>query len=189
MVRRKIEKTAALLIAGLILLLSLVYVPDWGVVGICPGASLLPRLGYSFFHTSILHASLNAWCLLSIVFLHEVSWRRLAAAYLIAVCVPDFILNLPDIRHLLSDNTSLLTTHYSLLPTVGLSALCFALLGLIAFNVGRKLYYQFCMAIYILLGFLFPFVNGWIHLYSYLAGLFVGLLVMPMPCRRRSARK
>lgn len=163
---KEIEKSTALFLAGLILLLSLVYVPDWSVVGVFRGASLLSRLGYSFFHVSILHASLNAWCFLSIIFLYEVSWRQLLMAYLIAVCVPEFILS------------------PSLCPTVGLSAVCFALLGLNAFSVRQKLYYHFCMALYILLGFLFPFINGWLHLYGYIAGLLVGLLVMPIRLKR-----
>lgn len=175
MVRGAIEKSTALVLAGLILLFSLASVfyggPECIAIGVFRGASWLSRLGYSFFHASFLHASLNAWCFLSIIFIYEVSWRRLLMAYLIAVCVPDFILS------------------PSFCPTVGLSAVCFALFGLIAFSVRRKLYYHFCMALYIFFGFLFPFVNGWIHLYSYLAGLLVGLLVMPIPCRRRSARK
>ena len=41
------------------------------------------------------------------------------------------------------------------------------------------------MALYISVGFLFPLVNGWLHLYSYVAGLFVGVLNMPMPCKMR----
>lgn len=165
MVCGKIEKTAGLLIASFVLVSSVIYVPDWTAVGVSRDCNLLPRLGYSFFHASFLHAALNVWCFLSVLFLYNVSWRRLAVAYIIAATVPDFCL--------------------SAVPTVGLSAVCFALLGSIAFQVRRRLYYNGCMALYISLGFLFPLINGWIHLYSYVAGLLVGLLTMPLPCRHK----
>ena len=165
MVRRKIEKTAGLLIAASIVMSAFIYIPDWNAVGACPHCSLLQRFGYSFFHASVLHAVVNVWCFISILFLYNISWWRVAVAYLIAVFAPDTVLS---------------TT-----PTVGLSAVCFALLGSIAFLVKRKLYYNVCMAVYIALGFLFPLVNGWLHLYSYLAGLLVGFIDMPMPCRRK----
>lgn len=165
MVRRKIEKTAGLLIAASIIMSAFIYIPDWNAVGACPHCSLLQRFGYSFFHASVLHAVVNVWCFISILFLYNISWWRVAVAYLIAVFAPDTVLS---------------TT-----PTVGLSAVCFALLGSIAFQVKRKLYYNGCMALYIALGFFFPLVNGWLHLYSYVAGLFVGFLNMPIPCRRK----
>ena len=165
MVRRKGEKISGLLIAAAVLLSALIYVPDWSIVGVFNGCDILQRFGYSFFHTSFIHAAVNAWCFLSVLFLHNITWRRLLAAFAIAVAVPDFVLS--DI------------------PTVGLSAVCFALLGSIAFQVERKLYYNGCMAIYIALGFLFPLVNGWLHLYSYVAGLLVGFLNMPIPCGKR----
>lgn len=170
MVRRKVEKTAALILAALIMALSLVSVfcsgPDWSAVGVFRGASMLSRLGYSFFHASVLHAALNAWCLLSIVFLYDVSWRRLLVAYLVAVCVPDFALS-------------------SLCPTVGLSVVCFALLGLVASEARNKLFYNFCIIFYLFFGFLLHFINGWIHLYGYIAGLLVGVLVMPVRLKSR----
>lgn len=165
MVCRKIEKVAGLLIALFVLVSALICVPDWNTVGISRGCGDLQRLGYSFFHASFLHAAVNTWCLLSILFMYEITWQRMAMAYLIAVTVPDFVL--------------------SLTPTVGLSAVCFALLGSIAFQVERKLYYNGCMALCIALGFFFPLVNGWLHLYSYVAGLFVGFINMPIPCRKR----
>lgn len=158
------EKTTGLLIATYVIASALIYVPDWTVVGITAGCNLLQRIGYSFFHASFIHAIVNAWCLVSILFIYHVSWRRMAVAYIIAVAAPDFVL--------------------SATPTVGISALCFALLGSIAFEVKRKLYYNGCMALYIFIGLLFPLVNGWLHLYSYVAGLLVGLLNMPLPCRR-----
>lgn len=165
MVRGKIEKTTGLLIAAAILLSAMIYVPDWYIVGVSKGCDILQRIGYSVFHASFIHAAVNAWCFVSILFLYDVSWWKMSLAYVIAVAVPDCVLS---------------TT-----PTVGLSAVCFALLGMVAFEVKRKLYYNGCMALYIALGFLFPLVNGWLHLYSYVAGLLVGFLNMPIPCRKR----
>lgn len=162
---KEIEKTVGLLIAAYVIASALIYVPDWNVVGATADCGILQRLGYSFFHASLLHAAINAWCFISILFIYDVTWWRIAVAYLIAVSAPDVVL--------------------SSTPTVGLSAVCFALLGSIAFQVKRKLYYNGCMALYIVLGFLFPLVNGWLHLYSYVAGLLVGSLNMPIPCRRK----
>ena len=151
----EIEKTAGLLIAAYVLASALIYVPDWNVVGATAGCGILQRLGYSFFHASLL------------LFLYNVTWWRMAVAYTIAVAAPDYVLS---------------TT-----PTVGLSAVCFALLGLIAFMVKRKLYYNGCMALYIALGFMFPLVNGWLHFYSYVAGLFVGFLTCPIKRKHNGA--
>lgn len=162
--RKEIEKTAGLLIVAFILSSALIYVPDWNAVGVSADCDILQRLGYSFFHASFLHAAVNAWCFLSILFIYEVTWWQILAAFLIAVAAPDLVL--------------------SSTPTVGLSAVCFALLGSIAFQVRRKLYYNGCMALYIAVGFLLPLVNGWLHLYSYVAGLIVGLLTCPIPCRK-----
>ena len=120
---------------------------------------------YPFFHASFLHAAVNVWCLLSIVFIHDVSLWRLLAAYVAAVLVPGF---------LLSD-----------VPTVGLSCVCYFLLGSLLFEVERKMWFLFCMAIYIAVGFLLPSVNALVHLYGYLAGLMVGMLNAPLSCFRR----
>lgn len=165
MVQRKIEKTTGLLISCVVVFASLIFVPDWNMVGVSMRCGLLQRLGYSLFHASIPHALINAWCFISIIFLYEVKIWQLIIAYLIAVCVPDFTL--------------------SITPTVGLSAVCFALYGMILFQVKRKVYYNACMAAYILVGFIFTQVNGWIHLYTYVAGLLVGFLTMPIPCRKK----
>lgn len=165
MVCRKIEKTTGLLIVALILLSALIYVPDWSAVGVSTGCNISQRLVFSFFHASFLHAVVNAWCFVSILFIYDVLWWEMLLAYIIAVVAPD---------------CALFT-----MPTVGLSAVCFALLGMIAFQVKRKLYYNGCMILYIAIGFMFPLVNGWLHLYSYVAGLLVGCLNMPIQCRKK----
>lgn len=162
---KDLEKTAGLLISIFVVVVSLIYVPDWNKVGVCVGGDLMQRLFYSFFHASLFHAAINAWCFLSIIFLHEIKVWKLIVAYLIAVCVPDFAL--------------------SITPTVGLSSVCFALFGMIVFQVKRKVFYNACMAAYIFVGFVFSQVNGWLHLYSYVAGLLVGFFTMPIPCRKK----
>lgn len=162
MVREKKAKTTSLIIALVILIGSLIYVPDWTVIGVAKGCPFVARLGYSLFHVSIVHALVNAWCLLSIVFIYDISVWRLLTAYIVAVLVPDF---------LLSD-----------VPTVGLSCVCYTLLGSLIFDVKRKLNFQLCMALYIAVGFLFSSINAVIHIYGYLAGLIVGLLNAPLSC-------
>lgn len=164
MVRRNVAKAAALIIAAIILAVAIVTTPDWHTVGIRSGCSFSTRMYYSFFHASVIHAALNAWCFLSVIFIYDIHPARLAIAFAIATAAPPFVLS--DI------------------PTVGLSAVCFALLGMVAFQVRRKIFYQICMALYIIIGLLFPAVNGAIHLYSYVAGLSVGLFTAPLPCRK-----
>ena len=117
-------------------------------------------MSYPFYHVGIVHALLNAWCLLSVVFIYDISMLRLCLAYIIAVFIP-FIC--------LSDT-----------PTVGLSGLVFALFGSISFEVGRKVYYQLWMIAYLIIGFVFPNTNAWVHLYCYLAGCAVALLNKPV---------
>ena len=164
MVRQKEAKNAALITALLILLMSFSYVPDWSAIGIAQGCPLTARLLYPFFHASPIHALINAWCLLCIVFLYRISIWRLLTAYIVAVAVPGFLL--------------------SEVPTIGLSCVCYFLLGSLIFEVKRKLYFLFSTALYIAVGFLFPSVNALIHLYGYLAGLLVGLLNAPLSCFR-----
>ena len=164
MVRQKEAKTTALIIAVLTLILSFIYIPDWTMIGVARDCPLAARIVYSLFHASPIHAIINAWCLLSIVFIYEISIWRLLIAYIVAVVVPDFLL--------------------SEVPTVGLSCVCYFLLGTLIFEVRRKLYFISCIVLYIAVGFLFPSVNAVIHIYGYIVGLMVGLLNTPVSCFR-----
>lgn len=138
---------------------------DWGAVS---GCDIVRRLCYPWVHASLLHALVNAWCLMTAVFIYDISMGRLLTAYTIAVCVPGFAL--------------------SEVPTVGLSTVCYALMGSLSFEVRRKAYFQGWMIFYIGIGFLFPGVNAIIHVYGYVAGLIVGLLNAPMSWLRKSNR-
>ncbi len=165
MVPQKNAKITSLILAVILILEPFVFTPDWSSVGAAVRCSMTARMGYSFFHASVIHALVNVWCLLSVVFMYDISIWRMLTAYIVAVCVPEF---------LLSD-----------VPTVGLSCICYTLLGSLIFEVRRKLYFQLSMALYIAVGFLFPSVNALIHIYGYLAGLIVGLLNAPLSCFRR----
>lgn len=166
--KRKKEKITALLISAVVVLLPLLVSLEWNEVGIYSGCRLYGRLLYSFFHANILHAVLNAWCLLSLVFIYDISYWRMLLAYIIAVTVPvdilDSFINMAA-------------------PTVGLSAVVFVLFGSISFEVVRKWYYQGWMLLYLVVGFLFPNTNAWLHLYCYLVGLLVALLNKPVKSR------
>lgn len=161
--KRQIEKTATLVLIAAVVALACFARPDFSRVGIYKGCGVLPRLAYPFFHAGLLHAVLNAWCLLCVVFVYDVSWRMMLLAYAAAVSVPALLLG-------------------GGAPTVGLSGVVFFLFGALSFSVARKLYYQAWMLAFLVLGFLHPHTNGALHLWCYAAGFLVALL--NCPCRK-----
>lgn len=160
----KVEKVAAVTVAGGVTALSAFHVAGWHSVGICAHAPWTARLLYPFFHAGVIHAALNAWCLLALVFGHGITWKRMLAAWFMAVTVPVDALS----AFLPFDN-----------PTVGLSGVVYVLFGSISFEVLRKRYYQCWMIFYIGIGFFMPNTNAWLHLYCYLCGFIVALLNYP----------
>ena len=157
------------MIAVLVTALSLVPPAHWHSVGIYAHCPLSGRLLYPFFHASLLHASLNAWCLLSIVFIYDVSVWRMLFAYVAAVAVP--VDTLGSWLPLGS-------------PTVGLSGVVYVLLGSISFEVERKWYFQSWLLACIAAGFFMPNTNAWLHLYCYLCGLAAAFLNKPITLKR-----
>lgn len=162
--KKKAAKVTSLMVSVMLVCMALFHnISDWETVGLSTGCGIECRMLYPFYHAGILHALLNVWCMLSIVFIYDVSVWRLLIAYLIAVTIPGFCI--------------------SAVPTVGLSGAIFALYGSISFEVSRKTYFQLWMIMYLALGFIFPNTNAWIHLYCYLAGLMVALLNKPVRSR------
>lgn len=129
-------------------------------VGISAGCPWHARLFYPVFHVNLLHAFCNAWCLVSLVFLYDLHFRKILMAYAIAVTIPSLVLT---------------TT-----PVVGMSGVCFALMGLTVYLVRRKAMLMAWIAFFLLVGFFFPNVAAWVHVYCYAVGLAVGALT----CRR-----
>lgn len=138
----------------MILALSQVGIDDWHSVGVYSGCGITQRLAYSFFHASLMHAAFNLWCLLSFVFVTRISWPWFAVAFVIAVAAPDWCM--------------------AQVPTVGISAVGFALAGLIAHKVLQPTKYIAMCAATIIVSAALPGISAGIHLYSYAAGLLVG---------------
>lgn len=170
--KRKNEKIAALVVGVGLILLSFVGISNIQSIAICSGCGLIPRLLYPFFHVNLLHVLLNVWCLLSLVFMYDITWRRLLVSYLVAATIPVDTLG----TFLSSMNT----------PTIGLSGIVYFLFATISFEVVRKYYYQSWMVFYLIVGFFFPNMNAWLHLYCYVAGLIYALLNKPIKVQRHS---
>lgn len=119
-----------------------------------PSAPVWRRLVFHFASGNVFHAFACCWCLALLVFYYRVPLRHLAAAYLIACLCP---LALTGGR-----------------PVVGLSAFCFALIGLTTVRVIRKrLWIGYAFAI-VLLGFFLPAVAAAVHLYALVSGMILG---------------
>ena len=156
MEERIAEKSIALVFALLIVVLSFFDLSEWGICDSCNNCN---RLLYPFAHSGIVHASMNAFGLLSAVFGFGVGWVCLVVAYVVAVLVPGFC--------------------FTNLPTIGASGMVYFLFALISFKVRDKWLYQLWMFGFIGIGFLFPAINSILHLYCYVAGLFFALVTKP----------
>lgn len=129
--------------------------------GIYRHADIIARSVYPFLHVNFLHALCNAWCLLSIVFCYNATLGQMMTAYGVAITVPS---------GLLCDT-----------PTVGMSGLCFALMGVVMQRVRRKRLLHLWVLAFIAMGLLFPNVNVQLHLYCFYLGIVLGFLFVPAP--------
>ena len=162
MEEEKAGKVAAIVIA-VVSLAGCAFGWDWEDVGVYPGCRLQNRFVYPFVHAGLVHALLNVWCLLSVVFLYNVGAWLILAAYISCAIFPEC---------LMVDK-----------PTVGFSGAVFFLFGSVSLRVRRKLYWIGWMAFYIAVGFIMPGTNGFIHLWCFVMGLLFALLNKPWRLR------
>lgn len=139
--------------------------PPFDGSGIYVGCSWLARLSYPLFHVGLLHAFCNAWCLISLVFYYDLPWWKTALAFVAAISIPPCLL--------------------SATPVVGMSGVCFALMGLTVPTVYHKAMFLGWISVFLILGFLFPNVAAWVHVYCFTVGLLAGLIIhAPWPARK-----
>lgn len=164
MLRRKKTKIAALLLSIFILfIVPFNFNPyDVGLYENCP---LHCRLLFHFFHANFIHAFLNVWCFLSCVFLAEMSISQILIAYIIACTVP-----------FMAD-----------LPTIGLSGVCYALLGNIMIYSKSKINFNCIILISILVPYVLMHnsVNSELHGYCYICGIIARMIMKLIKCRKR----
>lgn len=151
----KNAKIVTLIVAVVLIVLYCFGVGEtWGVFRGCNPTN---RLLYHFAHSSVLHMGINVWCFVCLVFAFDLPLSALLVAYVIAACTP-----------LWWDT-----------PTIGLSAVCYALMGMQSTHSCNKLRYHSFVSVALLAGLLMPHVNGVIHLYSYVAGVLFGIVKPP----------
>ena len=160
MVRAKEAKISALVYVAAAIAICFFDVP-LEKVGICKGCALGPRLLHPFFHASFLHAIVNGWVLLSLVFIFDTTFIELLLAYVAAVTVPVSLLGIT-------------------IPTVGASGAIYFLCGYHSWRNRNKWKWHAWWAFFIGIGFFFPASNALLHLWCYAVGVAVGFLNTPL---------
>lgn len=113
------------------------------------------RFAYVFFHAGWLHLICNVMCIVAIVrSAFRITAPMVAAAYIIAVLSP--------------------MSHD--IVTFGGSGVCYALLGMMAWQSIAPCRFHGIMAVFLTLGFFSPSVNAMLHLFCYVEGVLFGWL-------------
>lgn len=163
MVQKKNTTLAAIIIAVVILVLSAFPLPV-AQFGLCADAGIEARVSYHFFHASIIHAALNAWSIVAIAVKYSPPLKFLLIAFIIATLIPEALLQST--------------------PIVGLSGVCFAMLGSCLVWSHAVFNSYLYVALFLAVGFLFPQVAAILHAYAFVSGAAVALLFVPI-CRRK----
>jgi len=150
--------TAPCLAAAIVITAAIAFVTgaDPQRAGLAIGTPPITRITYQFLHANLPHLAVNLYALTAIITKWRPTALQLAAAFTIAAAVPPF---------LLSDK-----------PIVGLSALFFALCGLMAPSCQRpRRFTAACLAV-ILAGALLANVAAAVHLYAFLTALAIAII-------------
>lgn len=116
---------------------------------------ILKRLLYPFLSTNVMHAMLNVYCLLGLVFVYRIKAWIIITAYLIAVTAPS-----PIIAN-----------------TVGLSGVIYAALGIYTLHAVRICKYLLFIALSVaLMACLGSMYNTALHIYCFLIGSIISVL-------------
>lgn len=161
MVREKTTPTATLVY---VVILTILYFLPIDIKSVAlGGGNPFAHVLYQNFHGSIFHLLCNVWVLLSFVFNANIHWSKLLFAYILSATYPVELLP-------------------PTLPIIGLSGMLYVLLGWYALNpptIMGKLRYQLYVAIFLLVGLLYPNVCVGIHLYCYALGLIFAVINYP----------
>lgn len=158
MAKRTKEEIAAPLLLTAATIMVYISGASLHTFGLCEGMDWYARFTYQFLHISIWHMLINLWSLWGIATTYKLRIWHLVTAYLISAS-PFF---------------------YRDIPTIGLSGLCFSLMGIIWYQVLHAKLYHCWIIGFILIGFLFPGTDARLHLYCYAIGFIIGWLNKPV---------
>lgn len=116
------------------------------------------RLWYLFFHANFIHLACNCYALYFCL-----NFRLLKPVILIPVLYSIAVLSTFPIQ--------------TVIPTVGVSAAVFGMVGMNMYGCTRIIYW-FYIAASLLVGFLLPSINGIIHLAGFLLGYLTGCSII-----------
>ena len=137
------------------------FTAEGGTASVFRGA-LLCRLVYPFIHAHPLHAAVNGWVLLQLAFRTPLTLRRLLLAFVVAWSCPAFIAVWPTA---------------SSPSVVGLSGVLYALFGMWMPRVANRLRYNAIVALWLAAGLCTTSVAVGLHLYCYLLGILLSILL------------
>ncbi|MCF0202155.1 MAG: hypothetical protein HUK08_02205 [Bacteroidaceae bacterium] len=174
---RTLTKAAALVYCAVLILVfntqhvfRAVITDDVLRLALFDGCPLVNRLLYHHFHANLLHLLLNMWCFLSCVLFVRVRAGHIALAFLIASATPPL--------------------YTGATPIIGLSGVCYALLGIISRYAVNKKQYHFsvlltilCPALLSWLGVIGGLANG-VHLWSYTTAAAISSISVLLKKRR-----
>ncbi|MCR5362457.1 MAG: rhomboid family intramembrane serine protease [Bacteroidales bacterium] len=176
-------RIAVLAVAAVALVLAVA--ADAPSHGLCVGSAVWTRLTYHFFHAGLLHWGVNVAVMLSLAFRARLPWWQWVAAWGLAVGYP----------------------WPSHIPLVGLSVWIYAVLGIYSPTVARPVTFGLFQLAGIALGAVavpavavicrlagdgdaaVPLMAWEAHLWGYVTGLAVGMVVQPLPWHRTWAKK
>lgn len=136
-------KTAALLIAAVAVAVAVATLPF--AVATLPAVVLL----WPLYHACWVHLGLNVWCLLVLVWRMHCDVAMIFAALVIAWAFPYEVFSV---------------------PTVGLSGVCWAMIGMLSPRVRQPEVWFTYISVYLAIGFLLPGVNAWLHAWCFVWG-------------------
>ena len=147
----KHEKTKILsfVLSAVIIVVSLLDI-DFSHYALSPLNSPFGNIAYHFFHVNILHAIVNVWCLLGIVFFYKIRVRDFIIAFAVAASFP---------------------TQLCIAPSVGLSGMLYALMGLIMPQVYSRTYFIACLVLWNVVAWIVGGFGVEVHAYCFVVAL------------------
>lgn len=149
------------LILSVVMLVIFAVVPHSDVMNyaLYSNCELVNRLVFSFLHGSWAHILVNLYCFLTLVFMCNANVQKFLLALVCAITIPSFLL--------------------SATPIVGLSAINYALTGIVVMNSQKAWWFILLNLLIIGATMVMPGIAFMVHLVCFIEGVVIGFLITP----------